>query len=320
MNLNNKLINKMLFLILFVVICALFEINYLQILNIVEMCIIGFFFAYVYYIIVENVNIKIKNTILSHILCSSIIIILIIVFTLSFAIFVKNEFVDVRDTIRIGLATMQKKFKLNLSSDISYISKYVINMLKKTTAALPLIVILPFIIIYSIIYYYDIKKTFIGTKFYRKYQKVFLKINKDMQIYIMNMIKIISILILMATIVFYAFKISSPIFVAIFYGISDLIPIFGPIASGIIIGAIILIKAPSKLVGIIIAMMIMQLIEEQVIAPKIHSDTLSFNPLLIIVTMLIFGELLGGFGIFFTIPLLITISNFYNFKKEKINY
>lgn len=320
MLLNNKLINQIVFLILVVIACMLFEINYLQILNIIEMSIIGLFFAYVYYIIVESVNVKIKNKILSHLLCSTIIIILIIVFVWSFSAFVKTEFVDAKNNIKIGLMKMQEKFKFNASSDISYITKYAVNILKKTTAALPLIVILPFVIIYSIIYYSDIKKLFVNTKLYRNYQNTFIKINREMQIYIMNMIKIISILILMATIVFSAFKINSPIFVAIFYGISDLIPIFGPIISGIIIGAIVLIKSPSKLIGIIISMLIMQLIEEQIIAPKIHSDTLDFNPLLTIITMLVFGELLGGFGIFFTIPILIIISNFYSMKKEKINY
>lgn len=320
MHLKTKTINKIIFLILIIIICILFNINYLQILRILKMVIIGFFVAYIYYIILNNLNKKIKNLCLAHIICSIIIILTFLIFVLSFVKFLKTEFGDIIEKIQISWNLIEEKFKLNLSSIIPYVTKYLTSIFKNSSSIFPLIIILPFTIIYSIIYYKDINNIISQTKLYKNNQNIFMKIDKEMKIYIVDMTKIILVLMLMSIIIFSIFKLQSPIFIGIFYAISDLLPIFGPLISGTIISLIVFINSPSKLVGVIIAMIIMQVIEEQVIAPKIHSDSLNFNPLLIIISMLIFGELLGGFGIFFTVPILIIISNIYKGKKEKVNY
>ncbi len=280
----------------------------------------SFFIAYLYHLMVEQINKIIRKKLFSHLICSFILLVLFLLVVVELVNFVKSEVNSIFEEIRSIWNLIATKLEIDLTSILPYVEKYIGIILNNSTDIIPTLIILPFITIYFIVYYDDILMKFYHTKFYQKNKDLIENVNLGMKSYIVNLVKITSILVVMASITFSIFNLKSPIFLGIFYGLSDIIPIFGPLISGFIISLLVLAINPAKVIWIIIVMVIMQILEEQVIAPKIHAESLDINPLIIIFSLFILGELLGMFGIFFTVPILIIIDNIYKFKKEKIEY
>lgn len=304
---NHKIINKLVIFSLFLFLFKLFNINYLQIVRILKTFIIGFYFAYLYHIMVNQLTKIFKNKTFAHLFCIISIIIIFMIMMSSFSWFVKKEFSEIIIKLKEIMSTLLTNFSLDLSSVVPYLINYINIVVSKSTLIVPIIIIIPFISIYFIVYFDDILSFFKKMNYIKKHIPIIQKIDMQMKNYIINISKIILMLSSMSFIVFLIFKIENPFFLAIFYGISDIIPIIGPLISGLIIGLIVMIDYPQKLIWIIVAMCVMQLIEEQIIVPKIHENNLELNPLLIIFGMMVFGELMGIFGIFFTVPLLVII-------------
>lgn len=92
--------------------------------------------------------------------------------------------------------------------------------------------------------------------------------------------------------------------IGIIAGISNLVPYFGPILGGI--PALILALAQSSRAGIymLIAIILIQQIEANLITPKIISEKLGMHPLAIVFSLLAGGELWGILGMLIAVPLV----------------
>lgn len=93
------------------------------------------------------------------------------------------------------------------------------------------------------------------------------------------------------------------IVIGIFAGICNLIPYFGPIVAYVSTTLVCLINWDlRKLVVSLIALLIIQAIDGNLIGPKLLSHSIKIHPLLVIVS-LIFGSALGGFlGMLLAVP------------------
>ncbi|MBQ6795317.1 MAG: AI-2E family transporter [Clostridia bacterium] len=101
----------------------------------------------------------------------------------------------------------------------------------------------------------------------------------------------------------YAVKIPYSIGLAFIAAVLDIVPYAGAIiAMGLII-LVTLISEPGKVIIVAIGLLIIQQIENNIITPKISSDTLSLHPA-ITVFALYLGAFGGFWGILFAIPLV----------------
>jgi predicted PurR-regulated permease PerM len=91
--------------------------------------------------------------------------------------------------------------------------------------------------------------------------------------------------------------------IGIIAGLTNLVPYFGPILGGI--PAIILALAQSWQDGLYmaIAIILIQLLEANLLTPKIIGERLRMHPLIIVFALLAGGELLGILGMLIAIPL-----------------
>ena len=91
--------------------------------------------------------------------------------------------------------------------------------------------------------------------------------------------------------------------IGIIAGLTNLVPYFGPILGGI--PAIILALAQSWRDGLYmaIAIILIQLLEANLLTPKIIGERLRMHPLIIVFALLAGGELLGILGMLIAIPL-----------------
>lgn len=93
------------------------------------------------------------------------------------------------------------------------------------------------------------------------------------------------------------------IVIGIFAGIGNLIPYFGPIVAYVATTIVCLINGDMKtLVAAIIALVVIQFVDGNLIGPKLLSRSIKIHPLIIIVS-LIFGSAIGGFlGMLLAVP------------------
>src|SRR5699024_8782775 len=95
---------------------------------------------------------------------------------------------------------------------------------------------------------------------------------------------------------------------SIIMGLTNVIPYFGPII-GAIPAVLITLTISKKLVlFVILAVFIVQIIENNFLSPYIVGKSIRIHPVLIIFALLLGGELGGVVGMIFAVPLL-TIGN-----------
>lgn len=111
--------------------------------------------------------------------------------------------------------------------------------------------------------------------------------------------------------------ISSPLLFAIFCGITNIIPYFGPYIGGI--PTIIVAFSISPMCGIIVAITIIlvQTIEGNIINPIIVGKATDIHPITIVIGLLIFEYYFGIIGMIIATPVIGAIKILFNFFNDK---
>jgi len=111
--------------------------------------------------------------------------------------------------------------------------------------------------------------------------------------------------------------ISSPLLFAIFCGITNIIPYFGPYIGGI--PTIIVAFSISPMCGIIasITILLVQTIEGNIINPIIVGKATDIHPITIVIGLLIFQHYFGIIGMIIATPVIGAIKILFNFFNEK---
>jgi len=90
--------------------------------------------------------------------------------------------------------------------------------------------------------------------------------------------------------------------VAVFVGVTNIIPFFGPFIGAIPTGAIILIINPEKFLIFVIFIFALQQLDGNVIGPKILGDSIGITSLSVLFSILVGGSLFGFVGMLLAVP------------------
>lgn len=119
------------------------------------------------------------------------------------------------------------------------------------------------------------------------------------------------------------FKVPYPFVLACVAGITEAIPIIGPILAAIPAILLGLVASPITALKIALFYLIVQQLENHIIVPKVMGDSVDLHPVLVIVGLLIAGELYGVGGMILALPVMATvhvlIKNFW-WKEERGTY
>ena len=94
---------------------------------------------------------------------------------------------------------------------------------------------------------------------------------------------------------------------ALVAGVMELIPLVGPLLGAIPAMAIALAIAPSKLIWVIVATLIIQQIENAVLVPRVMRKAVGVNPFISLLAIFAFGSLFGFAGALMAVPLAAII-------------
>ncbi|HHV6871182.1 TPA: AI-2E family transporter [Haemophilus influenzae] len=147
------------------------------------------------------------------------------------------------------------------------------------------------------------------SRFLPKNRNLAFKVWKEMQQQISNYIhgKLLEILIvtLITYIIFLIFGLNYPLLLAFAVGLSVLVPYIGAVIVTIPVALVALFQfgiSPTFWYTII-AFAVSQLLDGNLLVPYLFSEAVNLHPLIIIISVLIFGGLWGFWGVFFAIPL-----------------
>ncbi len=99
---------------------------------------------------------------------------------------------------------------------------------------------------------------------------------------------------------------------AIIAGIFEVVPTIGPILGAIPAVIVALNVSPALAILVVVAYIIIQTLEANILVPKIMEKAVGLNPLVILLAILIGGELLGVMGALLSIPLITVLVILFN--------
>ena len=113
--------------------------------------------------------------------------------------------------------------------------------------------------------------------------------------------------IVLCAIAFSIARIPYSILVAVFIGVCNIIPFFGPFIGAIPSGFIIFIAEPDKLIPFIILLLVVQQFDANIIEPKIVGDRTGLSSLGVLVAVTVMSGYLGILGMFLGVPIFAMI-------------
>ena len=135
--------------------------------------------------------------------------------------------------------------------------------------------------------------------------KVWVEVQQQIANYIRG--KLVEILVVTAVTyaIFLTFGLNYPLLLAVAVGFSVLVPYIGAVLVTIpvVLVAIFQFGDTHTFWYILIAFVVSQLLDGNLLVPFLFSEVVNLHPLIIIIAVLIFGGLWGFWGVFFAIPL-----------------
>jgi predicted PurR-regulated permease PerM len=104
-----------------------------------------------------------------------------------------------------------------------------------------------------------------------------------------------------------------PLGLAIIAGITEMVPIIGPIIGAVPAILVALAQDPIKALWVALAFLIIQQIENNLIVPKIQGDFLRMHPGVIIVLLVVAGTLGGFAGVLLIVPVAAFVRDLYQY-------
>lgn len=122
----------------------------------------------------------------------------------------------------------------------------------------------------------------------------------------------------MAYIALWILDVDYPIGLAIIAGVTEMIPIIGPIIGAIPAILVALADDPIKALWVALAFVIIQQIENNLLVPKIQGDFLRLHPGVIIVLLVLAGAVSGLFLVLIIVPLAAFVRDLYQYAYLRV--
>lgn len=115
------------------------------------------------------------------------------------------------------------------------------------------------------------------------------------------------------------FRIPYPVLVAAIVGVTNIVPIIGPIFGAIPSALIVAFEEPSKILPVLLIILVIQQIDGNIIGPKILGSSNGVSSLCVLVAVMIMGKLWGLWGMLIGVPLFATVLDLLDtFSKDRL--
>lgn len=169
----------------------------------------------------------------------------------------------------------------------------------------------------------DSLRSLIPQKHEKNVSRLSRRLNETVGAYLRGQLMLMVALGSVATIVYRLIGLKYYFVFGVLAGVTNIIPYFGMIIAAVppIIYSMVATSGPGPLL-VILVNALLQFFEGNFFQPMIMSHHLQIHPVLIIVSILLFGSLFGGIGVIFASPIAASIRVIYQFfrdiRKEKL--
>lgn len=188
-----------------------------------------------------------------------------------------------------------------------------INYVMKAFDYLLLFALIPFIAFYMLKDYSQLKKMlwFMTPKRWRNQGRAFLRdCDASLGNYIRGQLLVCAATGIVASLLFWLFKMKYSLLLGAIIGITNVIPYFGPIFGAVPALIIAATMSVRMVITVAIIIIILQFIEGNILSPLIVGKSLHMHPLFIMLALLV-GESIGGVvGMILSIPILSILKVF----------
>ena len=152
------------------------------------------------------------------------------------------------------------------------------------------------------------------------------EINKNMEAFLRGQVVVILVISLISIVVYSVIGVPFALVVGLIAGISNAIPTFGPLIGGFFAmlallmgfaaGNFLLIGFLVRMVAIICAILGIQAIDNSLISPRILSNAVDVDPLLIMFGVIVGASVFGFWGVILAIPMIVVLKSIVTVSKE----
>lgn len=316
----------------------------LEFIKVISPFFIGFVFAWLLRPLVLKLNEKTKNNTISSVIVFSAFVLIIFVLLYAFIPTIYNEVNELVGLIpglvekitesvnnffnnieNINLTEFKNKLLLNitnLSADFAKeLPNTIINLIASLFSGIGTIVMGFIIGIYMLIDYDNICNHF-RKIFPKKIQKDINNLFDKMSIEVRKCVNgtfLVALMVLFCdSIGFTLIGLKAPLLFGLFCGITDLIPYIGPYIGGAAAVIVGFTQNPIIGIGTLVICVIVQIVESYILQPIVMSRASNLHPIVIIISLLVFGHFFGILGMVLATPSLTILRVLYEFFKEKL--
>lgn len=195
----------------------------------------------------------------------------------------------------------------NLIGDVIFTS----DMLNRLFKGFKYILITPIILVYLLIDYENILnkiRNYLIKNKKERFKNYLGELNRTMSSYIRGVLIVMFILFIIFTLVFAILKVENGMVFALIMAITNIIPYLGAWIGTSLPVLYVLLTSYKKAIVVLIACIIIQTIEADVLTPLIQGKKTKLHPLIIVLSLLFFGSLFGFIGMLLAVPLAAIIN------------
>ena len=198
----------------------------------------------------------------------------------------------------------------NLSGDPNQIAGDVMKWIVSNVSKLSYIAIIPALTYYLLKdgdKFYGFIKSMISEEHRNKYLRVYHILHRQIWQFIVGQ-AVLSLIVAVATwLALMLCGVRFSMILAVFMGLMEFIPYFGPFIGAVPIVIVSLIDGWQKLVFALLGVLIVQQLEGSFLSPLIIGKHTGLHPAWVIITILAGGEILGIIGMIVSVPLVIVL-------------
>jgi predicted PurR-regulated permease PerM len=224
--------------------------------------------------------------------------------TLKFPLYLKQALLS------LGLTPEASQVQSYLSNEINTISENAITVTTKVFGGIFSIMMIFIISFYLLLYYDGFKKLF--ARLFQKDKRAYIystldKINDKLGAWLRGEIILMTFIGFLSWIALIGLGIPNALPLALFSGLLEIVPTLGPILSAIPAVIVALTISPTLAITVVIAYILIQLIENNFLVPKVMEKAVGLNPVFVILGVVVGANLLGFTGALLAIPLITFI-------------
>ncbi len=200
--------------------------------------------------------------------------------------------------------------------------KSFIGGILKTFSKVVSLILTPILTFYFLVDKDYFKERIIGLipkKNREEYRKLFLEIDDSMSLFVRGRIIMAIYVGVVTAIILLILRIDFALLIGFITGIADIIPYIGPFLGFLPAAFFAYLDSPLKALWVSILFILIQWVENNILAPKILGDSTGLHPLIVLISIIIGGGIFGVLGMILAVPVVAISIILFKFISKKLN-